>query len=155
MKQVTHSTFTIERVYPSSAEKVFAALSDPVKKRRWFAENKGSKLLAFEMDFRVGGREHSSFTFEGGPLPPGTVITNETTFKDIVPNHRIVLAYTMAFGEKPFSASLATFQLVNDAKGTKLIFTDQGAYFDGSDGAKIREGGWKELLERLAQELSH
>ena len=35
---VIHSTFVIERNYPTTPERVFAALADPVKKRRWFAE---------------------------------------------------------------------------------------------------------------------
>ena len=35
-----------------------------------------------------------------------------------------------------------------------MIFTDQGAYFEGGDGAKMREGGWSKLLEGLAKELA-
>ena len=31
---VIHSTFTLERSYPYSPEKVFAALAEPEKKRR-------------------------------------------------------------------------------------------------------------------------
>ena len=34
---VLHSTYTIERTYAATPERVFAALSDPAKKRRWFA----------------------------------------------------------------------------------------------------------------------
>jgi uncharacterized protein YndB with AHSA1/START domain len=33
---VTHSTFVIERSYATTPERVFAAFSDPAKKRRWF-----------------------------------------------------------------------------------------------------------------------
>jgi len=32
---VTHGTFVIERNYPTTPERVFAALADPKKKRRW------------------------------------------------------------------------------------------------------------------------
>ncbi len=39
---VTHSTFVIERSYPTSPERVFAAFADPAKKRRWFAEGGSS-----------------------------------------------------------------------------------------------------------------
>ena len=34
-KSVTHSTFVIERYFPASPERVFAALADPARKRRW------------------------------------------------------------------------------------------------------------------------
>jgi hypothetical protein len=39
-------------------------------------------------------------------------------------------------------------------KGTDLIFTDQGAYFEGADGLQMREGGWGKLLERLPKEFA-
>ena len=66
---------------------------------------------------------------------------------------RIVLAYTMAIGEKPFSASLATFEMMPSNAGTHFIFTEQGAYFEGADGPEGRKEGWRLLLERLASEL--
>lgn len=37
--------------------------------------------------------------------------------------------------------------------GTKLIFTEQAAFFEGGDGPQMREDGWRQLLERLSQEL--
>ena len=44
---VTHATFTIRRAYPAAPERVFAAFSDPAKKRRCFAESKTSELLHY------------------------------------------------------------------------------------------------------------
>jgi len=68
---------------------------------------------------------------------------------DIVPNRRIVTASTMAVGEKCISASLVTFELLASETGTELIFTHQGAFFEGSDGPEMREAGWRKLLDRL------
>lgn len=151
---VTHSTFVIERTYAATPERVFAAFSDPVKKRRWFIEGKSNEAQEFEMDFRVGGTERSSYRMgEKSPFP-GTVISNETKYMDIVPNRRIVIAYTMTMGERRFSSSQATFELVPSEKGTDLIFTEQGAYFEGSDGAQMRENGWRQLLEHLVKGIS-
>jgi uncharacterized protein YndB with AHSA1/START domain len=147
---VTHGTFVIERSYAATPERVFAAFSDPAKKRRWMVEGRNNEPEKFEMDFRVGGTERSSYRMgENSPLP-GTVISNETKYMDIVPNRRIVIAYTMSMGERRFSSSQATFELVPSEKGTDLIFTEQGAYFEGSDGPKMREDGWRLLLEHLA-----
>jgi uncharacterized protein YndB with AHSA1/START domain len=64
-RSVNHSTFVIERSYPTTPERVFAAFSDPAKRRRWFAGSKDFKAAEFEMDFRVGGRECSSFRSQG------------------------------------------------------------------------------------------
>lgn len=153
---VTHGSFTLERKYPQSPAKVFAAFADPVKKRRWFVEGEPFLIDAFESDFRVGGRERSRFRFKGheqAPIPAGTPMGNDTVFLDIVPNRRIVLAYSMSMKEVPFSASLATFELIPDGMGTRLVATEQGAFFENSDGIGMREQGWRQLLEALAKEL--
>jgi uncharacterized protein YndB with AHSA1/START domain len=152
-RSVTHGTFVIERTYGSAPERVFSAFSDPSKKRRWFVEGEKRDLLEFEMEFRVGGKEVIRSRFKEGTLFPGAELTNHTTYQDIVPNQRIVLAYTMSIGDRCFSASLATLEFLQAQKGTNLIFTDQGAFFEGSDGPKIREEGWSKLLAQLAKEL--
>ena len=152
---VTHGTFVIERNYPTTPERVFAALADPKKKRRWYAAGESSEVEEFEMDFRVGGNERTQRRFKEGTPFPGTLLINHTNYQDIVPNRRVVLAYTMTLGERRISASLATFELVPTEKGTDLIFTEQGAYFEGADGPKMREDGWRKLLESLAKELAN
>jgi uncharacterized protein YndB with AHSA1/START domain len=37
---IVHSTFVVERTYPASGARVFAAFSNPAIKRRWFAEGR-------------------------------------------------------------------------------------------------------------------
>ncbi len=125
---VTHSTFVIEREYPATPERVFAAFADPAQKRRWFAE--------------------------GTPLPAGTAIHNETRYQDIVPNRRIVFVYTMAMGEQVFSASQTTVELLPTGQGTRLVHTEQAAFFENADGPEIREAGCRQLLEALAREFA-
>jgi uncharacterized protein YndB with AHSA1/START domain len=147
-RSVTHATFVIERNYNFAPERVFVAFSDPVKKRRWFVDDEVTGAEDFGMDFRVGGVERKRFTNKYG------VFTNDTVYLDIVPNRRIVFAYTMSMGDKRFSSSQATVELLPAGKGTDLIFTEQGAFFEGADGLKMREDGWRLLLENLAKELT-
>jgi len=151
-RTVTHGTFVIERHYPVTPERVFAAFSDPAKKRRWLLE--GKQAEEFNMDFRVGGTEHSRSRFPEGTPFAGTTLGNDSSYLDIVDNSRIVIAYSMSIGDKRISSSLATFELIPTPDGTNLIFTDQGAYFEGADGAQIREAGWRKLLEQLGNEAS-
>jgi uncharacterized protein YndB with AHSA1/START domain len=153
-RSVTHQTFRIERQYPVRPERVFAAFADPDKKRRWFAESNNHETEAFEMDFRVGGREHARYRFKVGTPFEGAILTNDTSYQDIVTDRRIVISYSMAIGDHRFSASLATFEFMSTDEGTNLIFTEQGAYFERSDGPHRRESGWRKLLEQLATELS-
>lgn len=151
---VSHSTFVIERTYPAAPQQVFRAFSDTARKRRWFAEGEGFEVESFEMDFRVGGFERSRFRFkEGSPVPAGTPCANDTVFLDILNNERIVLAYTMTVGGNRISASQSTFELLAEGTGTKLIFTEQAAFFAHADGPQIREQGWRALLDQLAREL--
>jgi uncharacterized protein YndB with AHSA1/START domain len=152
-RSVTHSTFVIKRSYPVKPDRVFAAFADPVKKRRWFMGGDGRDVEEFEMDFRVGGFERARSRFKPGTRFEGVMLTNETWYQDIVPDSRIVIAYTMSLEERRFSASLATIELVPVDTGSELIFTEQGAYFEGSDGPQIREEGWRQLLEQLAGEF--
>jgi uncharacterized protein YndB with AHSA1/START domain len=106
------------------------------------------------LDFRVGGIERTVRRFKAGTPFPGVALVNDTTYQDIVPNRRVVFAYTMTIGDNRMSASLATVELVPTAKGTDLIYTDQGAFFEGSDGEKMREHGWGVLLDGLGKELA-
>jgi uncharacterized protein YndB with AHSA1/START domain len=151
---VIHSTFVIERSYPKPPELVFSAFADAAKKRRWFAEGHSHKVEEFEMDFRVGGTERARYRFTAGTPFEGIAITNEGSYQDIVPNRSIVTASTMTFGDKRISSSLVTIELLPTDKGTDLICTHQGAFFEGSDGPQLRETGWRLLLEKLAEELA-
>lgn len=150
---VIHSTFVLERSYPTAPERVFAALADPAKKRRWFLEGGKNEVLEFEMDFQVGGSERARILYKEGPIQ-GMIISNDIRYQDIVPNSRIVNTYNMTLGDKRISVSLVTLALVPTEAGTDLILTHQGAYFEGADGPQMREQGWRHLLERLGKEMA-
>jgi uncharacterized protein YndB with AHSA1/START domain len=151
---VIHSTFVIERSYPKPPDQVFSAFSAAAKKRRWFAEGEKHEVEKFEMDFRVGGAERLIYRFKEGTPFPGVTLTNEGSYQDIVPDSRVVIAQTMTLGDKRISAALVTIELLPTGKGTDLICTHQGAFFEGSDGPQMREAGWRHLFENLAKELT-
>lgn len=154
--QLAHGMFTIERRYDASPERVFSAYADPVAFRRWFVEAPGATIFDWAHDFRVGGRGGGRYRFGG---PQSDIGFNETRFLDLVENRRIILSYVMGRetgGEaRRDSASLATIELVPDGSGTRLIYTEQGAYFGEDGGAHIplREEGCIAMFENLAREL--
>lgn len=148
---VSHATFVIERSYAATPAKVFAAFSDPIKKRRWMGgDEDGFTVEGFEMDFQVDHYERWSFRFQGGP-----VIRTDICYQDIVPACRIVFVYTMTNGAERISSSQTTVEFFPTTKGSTLRFTEQGAFFEGGDDAKGREEGTRGLMEKLAQEVEN
>ena len=102
----------------------------------------------FEMDFRVGGREHNSGGRKGGPIHSFNAI-----YQDIVENQRIIYAYDMHIDDRRISVSLATIELKPEGSGTRLTFTEQGAFLDGYDDPGDRERGTRLLLDALGKSL--
>ncbi len=151
---VIHNTFVIERVYPVPAERVFSAFADPAKKRRWFVEGGPNQVERFEMDFRVGGREHFSIRLGEGTPVAGMICSSDMHYLDIVPGRRIVSSSTMSLGANRISASLVTIEILPSETGSAVVCTHQGAFFEGADGPAMREAGWNELLGRLSEMLS-
>ena len=147
-RSVTHATFVIERNYPSPPSQVFHALADREAKSKWFVGPDEWSVARFEMDFRVGGREHNSGGRKGEPIHAFDAI-----YQDIVENERIIYAYEMHIGDKRISVSLATIVLKPDGSGTRLVFTEQGAFLDGFDDPAGRERGTRDLLEALGKSL--
>jgi uncharacterized protein YndB with AHSA1/START domain len=155
MTTTTHGSFIIERRYSASPDRVFAAWSDPKAKRAWFAEGEGWDIKSYELDFREGGAERSRFRVVGGnnPFPPETTFGNETVFDEIIPNERIIFTYSMDRDGMRFSISLASVEFGRAENGTRLVFTEHAAFFEGGDGVQMREAGWRELLGKLAEFL--
>ncbi|PBC10883.1 SRPBCC family protein [Mesorhizobium sp. WSM3859] len=147
-RSVVHSTFVIERVYPQEPAKVYFALSDPEAKKRWFFDPDNPMPSRHEMDFRVGGKEVNA-----GCPSDGQMHFYNAVYQDIVPNRRIVYSYELLFGETRVSVSLATIELIAEGKRTRLILTEQGAFFDGIDSPATREHGTGELLDALGAAL--
>jgi len=158
IQPVVHSTFVLERTYPTAADRVFAAFADPTKKRRWFAEGQSHTLEAYALDFRTGGQEHYTSRFKEGTPVAGRTLTNQNTFHDIVPNRRLVFTSAMAMDGRCFAISIGTVELapakLDPADGTTLTLTFQSAFLEGADGPAMREAGWRTLLDKLATELS-
>lgn len=150
---VTHNTFVIERTYPKGPGKVFAAFSDPAKKAKWYASGAGSDPVAYECDFRVGGREVMTRRMKPGTPIAGAVLTWAQTFDDIVPDARIVFSQTLDRDGVRISVALVTFELFAEGTGCRLVLTHQAAFFDGADGPQMREHGWGVLLDGIAGAL--
>ena len=51
------------------------------------------------------------------------------------------------------SVSLATAEVQPEGDGTRLVYTEQGAFFDGHEAPGLREHGMGSLLDLLGESL--
>ncbi len=139
-----HSSFTIERTYPVSPQRVFAAWALPESKARWFAPGGAEHRL----DFCPGGVEVTS-----DADPGGKVLTFTSTYCDIVTDQRIVYASRLTADGQLATVSLTTVELAAQGAGTHLLLTEQDVFLDGLEQPSWREEGTRTWLAALDGEF--
>jgi len=150
-RSVIHDTFSLERGYPATPSRVFAAFASAQAKDAWHATSEhelaDGPAGVQEFDFRPGGRELF------GIKTRGATYRYDARYYDIVTDQRIVYSYEMYADDVRISVSVATIEFAKSGAGTTLTWTEQGVYLDGIDGAQapvLRIGGTNELLDALA-----
>jgi uncharacterized protein YndB with AHSA1/START domain len=150
---VIHDTFQIERTYPATPERVFAAFASQEAKAVWGDTGDLAATDAqSEFDFRTGGRERFGFEYKG------ISYRYDALYYDIVPGQRIIYSYEMYADDVRISVSVATIEFAPGGDGTALGVTEQGAYldgFDGADAAALRREGVTEMLDNLTDYLKN
>lgn len=145
----THGDFSINRVYDASPADVWVAWTDNATKARWFIGPEGWEQIERTLDLRVGGSEilHGRFAASGV----------ETRFSAryhlVEPGQRLVYVYDMHLSGRHHSVSIATVEFIGDPEGTRLRFTEQVTFVDGTDGRDgtlSRKRGTAAHLERIA-----
>jgi uncharacterized protein YndB with AHSA1/START domain len=154
-RPVIHDTFEIERTFPASVSRVFAAFASKEAKDTWGdtgdLSEPGPDSGESEFDFRIGGCERFGMGYQG------VTYRYDARYYDIVPDQRIIYSYEMYANDARISVSVATIAFAATAEGTTLTWTEQGAYLDGFDGdgaPRLRQGGTEEMLDGLAKYLA-
>ncbi|CAN5123993.1 SRPBCC family protein [soil metagenome] len=147
-RSITHATFVVEKTYDAAPERVYSAWSRPEARERWFFHVGEWPVAEAQHDFREGGNEIGRFQPEAG----GPIYINDARYYDIAPGERVLFAYQMYENGKRLSVSVTTVEFKAEGSGTRLVLTEQGAYFDGDD-PEGRKAGWTELTERLEREI--
>lgn len=148
---VEHGSFTIERDYPASVDKVFAAWTTAEAKGAWFAQSDGfvDTVDEYALDFRVGGVERLD-----ARLASGSRMVLESRYADIVENQRIVATYDILINDRRISVSLFTTEFFATPTGTRLVTTENGAFLDDLDTNDARQTGVTSDLDGLARYLA-
>ena len=120
-RAVVHETFSIARTYPATLSRVFGAFASQEAKNIWgdtgdiaSADADGTQT---EFDFKVGGREHFGFKYQG------TTYRYDALYYDIVPCQRIIYSYEMYADGARVSVSVATIEFAGAGDGSALTWT--------------------------------
>jgi uncharacterized protein YndB with AHSA1/START domain len=142
--EVTHSTFTLERRYPVSVERVFEAWANPQARKRWMAQG-----AEHSQDFVVGGLETvKGLDGQGRPL------TYQAQYAEIVTNERILTTSTLHTEDRLSTVSVTSVEFREEDAGTLLVLTEHGVYLPGQEQPAWREHGTAEQLDALAAEFT-
>jgi uncharacterized protein YndB with AHSA1/START domain len=151
--EIKHSTFVIERELPGRPRHAFRFWSDPKLKKLWTGCHPDWIVLEDRFDFRIGGEEAIRWQ-----TPEGHEQGFDAHYLDIVPERRIIYAFAMTFKGESLSASLATIELIPAGAATRMIFTEQIAFFGDADAYGQRvvgtEGGFDRLVEVVARQAA-
>ena len=148
---IVHASFSVERTLPVPPARVFAAFADPELKAKWFHGPDAWEPRTTTLDFREGGHETAA-----GEVPGEWSSRFEATYHVIEPDAQIVYSYEMFHNDARLSVSVASVELdaIDGGAVTRLVFTEQGAYFEGGEAANAeREAGTIGLLKQLEASL--
>ena len=144
-------SLVIVRTLDAPPELVYEAWTSAEHARRWWYPRQGGQdfaCVAFAMDFRVGGDYRYCIR-----SPQGQDTWAHGTYREIVPNQRLVFTFQWEWAPEPSDETLITVTFEPQGRaGTKLTFT-QAPFRDAAmrDG---HEGGWGAVLDRLAEEVA-
>lgn len=144
-----HETIVLERTYPATPARLFAAWASAEARLAWSAPD-GAQLVFDQEDFRPGGVERSRC----GPAG-NLMFALESRYIDIRQNRLIHWLETCRHGETLLSSCLLTVEITADpaSGGARLVLTDQVTAFDAEMIAGNR-AGWSAVLEKLAAWLA-
>jgi uncharacterized protein YndB with AHSA1/START domain len=149
-------SFTIPLDLPVTPTRLWPLLSELPLRRSWVRMPGPSSTATHELDFRPGGGERLTNTFDSGALHEE--LENRSTFYDIVPNQRIVSSYEAIVSGILRWVALVTVDLTATTTGTRLEWTEHYVFVtpstpDGADDVKHLIGGTRLRLNGLVAAL--
>lgn len=145
---IQHDTLVLSHDYPVSPARLFRAWSNAEARKEWDVIGADVVVIEHSQTFEVGGTEITRY----GPTG-NACFYSEGTFKQIIPDQRVVETGSFHVDGKMIAASVVTLEFLEAPGGTRLKLTDQSVYFDQADGLGDRRKGWSDILTKLERHL--
>jgi hypothetical protein len=115
-----------------------------------------SSILNLSLDYWLRPGSYSSTWLTNWLIWTGSSrpYSYDALYYDIVPGYRIVYSYEMCAARDRISVSLATVEISPDQDGTRLTYTEQHAFPDGTGKPGAREEGTAWMLDNLGRYLA-
>lgn len=143
---------TISRAFNAPRDLVFKAWSTADHLKHWFCPQ-GFTVPACEIEFRPGGKFDLCMRSQGGEFEHWI----RGHFVEVMPHARLVIDMTVVTVDgKPLFNALTTVGFETVCGGTEMSVTQDYTLLDPSaaDFTRGAEEGWKQTLDRLAQEVA-
>jgi uncharacterized protein YndB with AHSA1/START domain len=167
MTKAPSKGFVMSRVFDASRDLLWKCFTEPERMKQWWGP-KGFKVIASDMDLRMGGTYHY-----GMKAPDGSTMWGLFTYREIVPGERLVLVNCFSDEHRgvtrhPMAPSwplkmLSTFTF-EDAPGGKTRFTvrwspyeatpEEQATFDSDRSRVSMTNGWSGTMDQLEAYLA-
>jgi uncharacterized protein YndB with AHSA1/START domain len=137
---IASDTITQEIAINTTAERIFAALTNPEERLKWWGGPGGRfKLTAFESDLRPGGK----WTMHAESQ--GKVVTIVGEYREIEPPRLLVFTWFPNWYDNA-TESLVRWDLEEHGGVTTVRLTHSGLF---TESARENHRGWPQILGRL------
>ena len=131
------------RTFDAGPEVVYRAWTDPKVIGKWFAPLEMTTPIA-EVDLRVGGKYRI-----GMKSPDGELYVATGTYREIIPNEKLVFTWRWESEPSDISDTLVTVEFKKSGEHTQLVFTHEN--FATEELAKDHQEGWEGALSKLSK----
>ncbi len=142
------NSFQIRQLVQAPRAVVYEAWSNLETARKWSCPE-GVELPVFEADLRVGGHYNLTMRVPNG-TPDGMSMSAEGTYREIIPNEKIV--YTWIWQTPETEENLVVVEFKDQGANTEITLSVSG--FSDPDEVDSNRGGWTSSLSKLAKRFA-
>ena len=145
--QTKAPTVEVSKLISAPVDKVYQAWTDPQQMCKWFGCNNVSNVQV-NQDLRVGGQ----YKIEALSCETNKSKSVFGTFKEIVPNKKLVFSWTNDSDEFPAHDTIVTVEFIDRSGKTEVVVRHTN--FAVAHSVPGHSTGWQQCLDKLANLVS-